>query len=195
MKILLTLLVLLFSSSVVAEDISDFEIEGISVGDSLLDYMSEDEILKSINKTKKAYNYLTDEFGEVYLYNNLNKYDRLSFFVKPEDENYFIYHLKGSISYNDKIEQCFIKQKEIEKEFSLTYKNAEKREGTFYYPWDQSGESSVYIIEFSFNNGGHIEVKCAQFKKSLKIENNWEDSLQITIGTEEVAIWFDNPID
>ena len=43
MKIFLTLFVLLFSSSVVAEDISDFEIEGISIGDSLLDYMTEDE--------------------------------------------------------------------------------------------------------------------------------------------------------
>ena len=48
MKIILTFFVLFFSSSVVAEDISDFEIEGISVGDSLLDYMSEDEIKKEI---------------------------------------------------------------------------------------------------------------------------------------------------
>ena len=46
MKILLTFFVLLFSTSVLAEDISDFEIEGISVGDSLLDYMSEAEIKK-----------------------------------------------------------------------------------------------------------------------------------------------------
>ena len=45
MKILLTLFVLLFSSSVVAEDISDFEIEGMSIGDSLLDYFSEKKII------------------------------------------------------------------------------------------------------------------------------------------------------
>ena len=44
MKILLTLFVLLFSPSVLAEDISDFQIEGMSVGDSLLDYFSEEEI-------------------------------------------------------------------------------------------------------------------------------------------------------
>ena len=44
MKILLTLFVLYFSSSVVAEDISDFEIDGMSIGDSLLDYFSEKEI-------------------------------------------------------------------------------------------------------------------------------------------------------
>ena len=47
MKTLLTLFVLLFSSSVLAEDISDFEIEGISVGDSLLDYFSERQIINN----------------------------------------------------------------------------------------------------------------------------------------------------
>ena len=41
MKKTLILLVLLFSSSVFAEDISDFQIEGMSIGDSLLDYVSE----------------------------------------------------------------------------------------------------------------------------------------------------------
>ena len=45
MKILLTLFVLLFSASVVAEDISDFEIEGIGLGVSLLDFFSEKEIV------------------------------------------------------------------------------------------------------------------------------------------------------
>ena len=38
MKTLLTLFVLLFSSSMFADDISDFEIEGIRIGDSALKY-------------------------------------------------------------------------------------------------------------------------------------------------------------
>ena len=50
MKKTLIILVLLFSSSVFADDISDFEIEGMSIGDSLLDYMSEEEILKEIEE-------------------------------------------------------------------------------------------------------------------------------------------------
>ena len=47
MKTLLTLFVLLFSFPVFADDISDFQIEGMSIGDSLLDYMSEEKILKN----------------------------------------------------------------------------------------------------------------------------------------------------
>ena len=47
MKALLTLFVLFFSSSVVADDISDFEIEGMSIGDSALEYFTEKHIKKN----------------------------------------------------------------------------------------------------------------------------------------------------
>ena len=48
MKILLTLFVLLFSSSVFADDISDFQIEGMSIGDSALDFFNEKVIKESL---------------------------------------------------------------------------------------------------------------------------------------------------
>ena len=68
-----------------------------------------------------------EDFGEVYLFSNFDTYDNLSFMVKPKDKHYTIYFIKGSIIYDDKLEQCFAKQKEIEKEFSSIYKNAKKR--------------------------------------------------------------------
>ena len=45
-KIFITFLILIFSfqSWTKADDISEFEIEGVSIGDSLLDYFSKDEI-------------------------------------------------------------------------------------------------------------------------------------------------------
>ena len=49
MKILLTLFVILFSSSVVADDISDFQIEGMSIGDSALDYFTINELNDSLD--------------------------------------------------------------------------------------------------------------------------------------------------
>ena len=49
MRIILTLLIIIFSiqSLTKADDIRDFEIEGMSIGDSLLDYYSEDVILNA----------------------------------------------------------------------------------------------------------------------------------------------------
>ena len=50
-----------------ADDIRDFQIEGMSIGDSLLDYMSEDEILSEFIRTKDFYSYKTKKkFNEVY---------------------------------------------------------------------------------------------------------------------------------
>ncbi len=196
MRILATVIVLIFSlqSFTKADDIRDFEIEGMSIGESLLDYFSEEEIITEIERHKPAYNYLSDEFGEVYLRGNFDVYDNLSFMVKPKDKHYTIYTIKGSISYDDKLEQCFAKQKEIEKEFSSMYKNAKKRKGTFKFDWDPTGESVTHNIEFAFASGDYFEINCTKYKKSLKIENNWHDSLQVIIGTKEIADWFYNPI-
>ena len=49
MKAILIFLILIISlqSWTKADDISDFEIEGISIGDSVLDFFSEDEIKKT----------------------------------------------------------------------------------------------------------------------------------------------------
>ena len=49
MKIILAILVLIFSlqSLTKADDITDFEIEGMSIGDSLLNYISDNQIKKN----------------------------------------------------------------------------------------------------------------------------------------------------
>ena len=48
MKILFILFVFLFPFSLFGNDITDFQIEGMSIGDSLLDYLNEKEINNNI---------------------------------------------------------------------------------------------------------------------------------------------------
>ena len=68
----------------VADEISDFQIEGISIGDSLLDHYSEEEILKEIERNLNFYvtQGLDNTFVEVYFFlivlskNNLARYHR-----------------------------------------------------------------------------------------------------------------------
>ena len=55
MKKTLILLVLLFSYSIFADDISDLQIEGMGLGDSLLDYFTEQEIN---NNMMQLYDYI-----------------------------------------------------------------------------------------------------------------------------------------
>ena len=190
----LFLILFSFSAPSFADDIRDLEIEGMSIGDSLLDHLSKEEIINEIEANKPTYNYLNNDFGEVYFFGNFDTYNHLSFMVKPKDKYYTIYFIKGSILYDNKLEQCFAKQKEIEKEFSKIYRNATKRKATVEFDWDPTGESVIHNTYFDFDSGDYIKVSCAKYKKSLKIENNWEDSLQVAIGTKEIMYWFANPI-
>lgn len=195
MKILLTLFVLLFSSSVVADDILDLQIEGISIGDSLLDHLSEKEIKEELRVNKFFYDYLEQgQFGEVYLYKDLKLYDHVSFMVKYNDKKYTIHSIRGSIYYDDNINECYSMQNEIVNEYSEIYKEAEKSEVTEKYPtsFDPSEKSNIRISVFKFKSGDDIQVDCKYFEKNLKAKNNWVDSLSVSISTFEVVNWMSN---
>ena len=57
MRVFLSVIIIIFNlqSWTKADDIRDFQIEGMSVGDSLLDYLSEQEILNSKRESKYDY--------------------------------------------------------------------------------------------------------------------------------------------
>ena len=105
MKRLLLILILTFSfqSLTKADDIRDFQIEGISIGDSALDYFTEDEITKHIkwhyNNDKKNNEFVIVEF---YNYNSAKQYDGIQIAVKPKDKAYKIYIIAGDIQYENK---------------------------------------------------------------------------------------------
>ena len=190
MKILLTFFVLLFSFSVVAEDISDFEIEGMSIGDSSLDYMSEDEIKKEIEKNRYMYERLTEEFGEVYLFTGLQTYEFMSFFVKTDDEKFLIYSIRGGITFIEDMKGCISKLNNIVEEISSMFQNAEKTQDTIKHGIDPTGRSIIEDVTFYFDSGDIISVQCTNFEESLRIKNNWREGLSVSIRTLQIYEWF-----
>ena len=203
MKKLLVLLFSLFfliSPSVFADDISDFEIEGITIGDSLLDYMTEDEILKEIELTKNDYYYLNEpyKYAEVYFYKNLKKYEGVSFFVQNtpineyitnKNEKYIIVSIRGMIDYTEDIDGCIQKRDEVAEVLSSMFPNAQKIENVFEYGGDPSGESIIYAVYFELDSGGEIEVSCNDYEETYRIERNWSDLLNVVIDTDEIVSW------
>jgi len=187
-------LCLLLSINSNADDISEYQIGGISLGDSLLEHLSRDQIINEIEYNKSTYNYLNNDFGEVYIFKKIDEYYALTFMVKPKDKNFNIYSIRGLINYDNKIEECLKKKKEIVKELSLVFIKTNQREETLEFDWDPTGESMSYNTYFDFENGDYARVSCAKYKKSLKIKNNWADGLSVKIGKKEILEWFDNPI-
>ena len=171
MKILLTIFVLLFSSSVLADDISDFEIEGMSIGDSLLDYFSENLINDNIvNECLKVPNscYLVEypEFMSV-TFNKLSSfktYDFLVIYVKPNDRNFKIYSINGIIDFNN-IHQCTNKRDEINKKLSEKFREAKK---TYH----------LNEIDFNFKSGRSISIACYDWSKD-------KNSLLVSLHSKE----------
>ena len=91
--LLILILTLSFQTLIKADDIRDFQIEGMSVGDSALDYFTK----KELNEYVADY-YSSDKFSTSALYNNLVKYEYLQLSFKKNDSNYLIQDLSGTQS-------------------------------------------------------------------------------------------------
>ena len=132
MKKFLTILILIltFQTQSQADDIRDFQIEGMSIGDSLLDFVNEDKILKELERNKDDYHWTDGKFGDVYIYEETENYEYISASVKIKDKKYIIYSVRGMIDYED-VNVCFKKQKEISDQIQETFSNAKKRSLSF----------------------------------------------------------------
>ena len=105
----LFLILFSFSVSSFADDISEFQIEGISIGDSLLDYFSEEKITNS----NRHYPYLDNEFYAVGFdrENSFEVYNAIEIHLKTDDKKYKIYSVDGLIFYINNIDDCYKKKK------------------------------------------------------------------------------------
>ena len=181
MKILLTLFVLLFSSSVVAEDISDFQIEGMSIGDSALDFFSKKQIKNN------TWDYPNEKFMRVQ--NDqlpfFKTYDAVDFHYRTEDPNYIIQNVSGVIFYEDNFDQCNNKMDAIVKELSILFDNSKQSEKSFNKLMnDKSGKSKYSEVYFELNDG-YVLVTCYDYS----LDYGGQDHLDVAIDTSEFNEW------
>jgi hypothetical protein len=194
MKRLLLILILTFSfqSLSKADDIREFEIEGMSVGDSLLNFMTKDEILDKIELNKDVHFYLTDKFSQVYKYNGLSKYHLVSFYIKKRDKDFKIYGITGSMEHVENITECHEQMDEIAQELSKIFKDTERKEANYNHAIDKSGRSKVKEIYFLLKTKSKARIVCMDFEENLRKKNNWIDGLDISLQTNDVTEWFNN---
>ena len=190
MKIFLTLLVLLFSSSVVADDISDFEIEGMSVGDSALDHFdlyqikrAKGDIYCDYGNKKNCTKYYSATFWEL---EKFKIYDAIRFHAKNNDKKHIIYQLNGQIFYAYDFESCVKKRDSIILDISDVMKNLKKvYEGTYKHGSDKSGKSTIISTEYVFPNGDFISVACYKWSK----ESGHPYTLHVEFVKKEFNHW------
>ena len=173
-----------------ADDIRDFQIEGISIGDSLLDYLSESEIQEKMRSNLTAW-YPDKAFVSIGIkLETFKTYYDLGVIFKPNDNNYIIHSLEGSLYFGRNINECYKKQKVIAAELEELFGNKAK---IYRFdaddPTDKSGESKVRHVDFIFNDGSASRVICYDLSEKLHEKNNEQDSLYTVINSKEFMDW------
>ncbi len=192
---IILIVTLSLQSLVKADDIRQFEIEGISIGDSLLNYFSEEEILKNIkwhyNDDKTNNKFVIVEFYDL---KSLEHYHGIQFGIKTEDKNYKIYVIAGAILYENNINDCYLKMKEIDNELSIIFKDSARQESKdAIYRGDKSGKSTFSSIYYFFDDNNknasrkaNASVQCYDFDE----EYSSSDNLRVGIRSSEFRDWY-----
>ncbi len=202
MRVLIAVLVLIFSlqSWTKADDISNFQIEGMSIGDSLLDYFTKNDIQKEMN-SEFVYKYPGNKFikvgvgsGESFILSKeLDQYEDLSIAIDKNDKKFKIYSIQGRIFCINDIQECFSKEKDIVLELKEFFGNTAK-----FNKWDQSHtadktkESHVHANEFIFKDQSKVGVHIYDWSNRLKEEKRWYDHISVAILSKDYASFLQN---
>ena len=184
--LLVVLFVLGIQSWTKADDIRDFEIEGISIGDSVLEYFSE----KKIKENTWDY-FKNKEFTPLQFDNPpfAKTYDAIDIQYKTEDKNYKIEGLSGIILYRDKskIKDCYKKMDNILSEIRSLFSNLyETEKDVSPHPGtEDDGKSTVTSVYFEFQNKDAIAIQCYDYS----VEAGDVNHLRISVNSYDYRIF------
>jgi hypothetical protein len=182
--LLIIILTLNFQTLAKADNIRDFEIEGVSIGDSLLSFGSE----KKIKSIKTNDQYPNDKYI-IYEANKLienTKYDIFTVTTKKNDRKYIITNLSGSIYYKD-LNECFkIRQRirtDVEKLFNFDEVSESKYKS-------QDGEATVHGLQFYLKPYPSVEsivLNCNHY-----FDSEQKKRFSITVNPQDFANYLIN---
>jgi len=196
----IVLLGLLLSTSAYTDDIKDFQIEGISIGDSALDYFTESQLE---DNELDWFNYSYKEYAHT-LVPGKGTYDWFQISYKSDDDNFIIEGLAGIIvikKYDD--DKCNKKLEAVALDISKLFKNTKQGKKQLYkviynpreifQKPDPFGKSILTSISFDFKDEGKIILSCYNMDKATnQIDSpikdiNQFDTFRVDIRSEALT--------
>ena len=181
----ISFLTLLSSSISKANDISSFQIEGIAIGDNLLDHFS----LDHINSFGKEYYPKSKKFYEQYIHwpekGDFDIYDGLTITLKKN--SYEVYSISGALMDFKNFDECLNLKKEITNDImskyqsKIIYDDIDRK--LFDYADNKSKKSQVQIR--TLDNSALFTVDCTDWSDKAEKKNNWNDNLGVQIYSKE----------
>ena len=180
--LLILILTLSFHTLSKADDIRDFEIEGISIGDSLLEFATQEEINISednpsimIDKSDK------DRYIIIFLDTMIKEeYERVQITYKIDDKKYIIHSIDGSIFFPKNLEKCKKKKNIVVDDLKKIFINIKPRNLQGEHTADTSGKSKHSSTYFDLSNGT-VSVWCTIWSEEM----NYDDGLAVTLRSKE----------
>ena len=186
MKKILAILILIFALQTPsqADDIQDFQIEGMSLYSSALKRFNENQIKKEI-----AGYYSSNKFFTSTIRSSLNEYDYLQLSFRTGDNKYIIVDLTGNVEKN--YSDCLNELDNLDKELSVMFRDTKKiNKQTYPHPVDKSGETKITDIIWEFDSGDLILVQCYDWESSnFGKERNYLDEMKISISNKDFDKW------
>ena len=190
MRVFIAVIVLIFSlqSWTKADDIRDFQIEGMSIGDSLMDYFSESEINKSRKVKKyKDKTYTTLQFDDF----KSENYDYISLSYKTNDKFYIIVGVSGGKYYDKKIKDCYKKQDEIYEDLQELFPNAKLYEVRI-RKMTGLKNSTTRQAYLKLKDGSFSGIQCYKYGKEDNLATKRKDVLRVNLFKKKYNYWLVN---
>jgi|TARA_Y100000310_G_C20164298_1_gene570641 hypothetical protein len=184
MKKLLGILVLslCFITPSQADGVNDFQLEGMSIGESALDFFDE----KLIKENVKNW-YSDDKFIPVIItLTKSNTYDWVSFHYKKNDKKFKMDGIRGGLKIN--YNECISKMRKVDQDVASLFSGYKKEvKNNLPHDQDKSGKSFISGFKYQNVNGDRLSVYCTNWHKDMKTENN----LNVGIYTSEFMVWIE----
>ena len=194
----LIILVLSFQKSSLAENIRNYQIEGMKIGDSALDHFSKSQ-LEDYEQGWHNFNY--NEYSTSYMPGK-GIYNWFLVSYKNDDDNFTIEGLVGGLEKNNyDVKECNNKLDVTALNISKLFKNTSQEEKKSYkleqdaaqtYPF--TGKSVVTSLSFNFLDGAKIILECYDMEKEAKKNESFlktvlkqNDSFRIDIRSSAFA--------
>ena len=173
-----------------ADDVKDFQIEGINIGDTLFEHtklfgVSKNEILK-----KEIFYYpKSKKFAGIAFSNKgfFETYDLIQFTIIPK--TYIIESISGVVKIISK-KDCEKKQEEIFSQISAMFKNGKIIKDPFIpHPHDKTGNSTAngFYIELK---SGNVSVECYLWGNEVKKNTKWYDNLKVNVTSKKAQFFY-----
>jgi len=166
-----------------ADDISKLEIEGISIGDSLLEFATKKNVTSNyvdyyVNKKYAVTELFPEEFKK-----KINNYEKMQFQFKLNDKKMLIQAMSGIISYQQNMKYCYQKLDKVYEEVISSFGSWKDLGKETYEQKDVGAKITDYILESE--SGDEIQIACYDYHDDYK----YHDHFRIALRTYEYKIW------